>query len=362
MKKPSILFIGNRIDEGGAGKMLKFVANECAKSIPGVMIYSYEQKNRPRGTDDSIFFCNNDFYPSYSMLWRCKVIWDIRRKIKLLKPDIICSFSTEVSLMTRLATIGIKTIVTSAERGDPYTLSRKWKVFAKWTYTFSDANFFQLEMARNFFSEKIRFKSYVIPNPVIPKPDIPPYRGPRKKTIVSAGRFVREKGFEILIEAFSNVVAKHPEYILIIYGDGPLINEYKELVEKFNLTKIVSFPGYVSDVERTICKDGIFVLSSRFEGIPNVLIEALSVGIPTISTNCTPGGPAFLTKNGDRGTLIPVGDVSAMTEAITNLIENHRLYESYEEKGPKIINELLPERIGKMWIQSFFDIYKKNTK
>ena len=109
----------------------------------------------------------------------------------------------------------------------------------------------------------------------------------------------------------------------------------------------------------TVRKEGIFVLSSYYEGIPNSLIEAMSVGIPCVATNCTPGGPRFLTKNGERGILIPIKDVNAMTTSLLTMIEDKELANHYGEKGLEVIEDLQESKISRMWENAFHYIINK---
>ena len=162
-----------------------------------------------------------------------------------------------------------------------------------------------------------------------------------------------EKRFEVLIEAFYHVHKRYSDYTLIIYGRGPFLDKYKRIVSDYGLDGFVQFPGFVSNVAETIREDGIFVLSSKFEGIPNALIEALSTGIPCVATDCSPGGPAFLTKNGQNGVLVKVDDADALASSIIKLIENPNYAVMLSERGPEILNDLAPDHINSLWIKAF---------
>lgn len=283
-----------------------------------------------------------------------KTIKAIRKTILAIKPDIVVSFVSDVAVCARLATLGIRhLIVVSAERGDPFTLRPMWRKLVSWAYRHSDFCIFQLPDARDFFGKSVLNKSFIIPNAAfINAPKIGMHRA-RKKTIVSVGRFVWEKGYEYLIEAFSNLKEKHPDYQLILYGSGPFLDLYKKQVEKLGLNKDVIFPGYTYDIADALKDEGIFVLPSRYEGIPNALIEALLVGIPTISSDCTPGGPRFLTNDGRHGSIVPVGNVECLTDAMNQLIEDTALYQKYEHLGPTIADVLSPSKIEKLWLDAF---------
>lgn len=353
MNNYSILFIGGGIDIGGAGKMLKYVANICVDHFGSVTILSCKQTERPQNIDGRIVFDSTRIFKKMSLWERIKIMCDFRSIIKKKSPDLVCAFTSEYSVMSRIATFGINTKFVSAERCDPYSLPFIWKLLASFSYLLSDACIFQLEGARDFFCKKIRERSYVIPNPYVLPCEVKPFKGKRNLTIVSAGRFQPEKRFDVLIDAYAKVVQKHPEFSLILYGEGPLMKDYQKQLKKYRMSDKVRFPGYVSNVAERIREDGIFVLSSLLEGIPNVLIEALSVGIPSVATNCSPGGPAFLLNNGERGLLVPVNDSVAMSEAIIKLIEDIDLYKRFENAGPEIRHVLDSEIISEEWLKTF---------
>lgn len=105
----------------------------------------------------------------------------------------------------------------------------------------------------------------MIPNPFILSDFVEPYKGERNKTIVSAGRFAPEKCYDVLINAFANVNKIHPDYKLILYGEGPLLDDYKQQAQQLHIENKVDFPGYVGSVAATVRKEGIFVLSSYYE-------------------------------------------------------------------------------------------------
>ena len=166
--------------------------------------------------------------------------------VKKEHPKILCAFVSNYVYMTRLATLGLKGFkYVGAERGDPYTLPSKWIRPVSWAYKHCDYCIFQLRKQGLFFGERVLGKSYVIPNPYIPLYDVSPYKGERNKTVVSAGRFEYQKGYDVLIKAFAKVHSLHPDYKLILFGSGPLITEYEELAENLGVSQYIEYPGYV---------------------------------------------------------------------------------------------------------------------
>lgn len=351
----NIVFLINTLKVGGAAKMLKYVANISSELFDSVTIVSlYDDYYRPSDLNNNIQVECLGFEKVGRVRRQLIMVPKVRNAIKRLKPSYVCSFISHVCVIGRVATWKNKNIIyMSAERGDPYTEPFLWKLLDKWAFTHSDYCFFQLDMAKNFFGPQINEKSFVIPNPAVFNYLIEPYFGKRKPTIVSAGRFGKEKRYCDLIDAFSLVRKKYHNYTLTIYGDGPLRESYLKQIKKLGIEDCVSFPGYVDCFAQRIREDGIFVLSSLYEGIPNSLIEAMSVGIPCVATNCTPGGPAFLFNDEVRGILVPVRDPRAIADAIIQYIENPKLALQKGKAAVGIIEQLAECTIRNMWLGAF---------
>jgi glycosyltransferase involved in cell wall biosynthesis len=354
-----ILFVVSQLKVGGAAKMIKYVANLCVSHFGSVTMLSYLDDFTPDDLNPAIKRIDLGIKIHKIPTWRLKALAGHRKVLKEGKFDIVCTFLPDMSLMSRLASFGTKTIVVSAERGDPFEFSKLWRTLIGWTYRKSDYCFFQLERARDFFGKSVGRHSFVIPNPYVPAQGATPFSGTRDKTIVSAGRFADQKRFDILIRAFAKVHEKHPDYRLVLYGEGDCRAMYEELSKELGITGFVDYPGYVKNVAASIRQDGVFVLSSDYEGIPNSLIEAMTVGLPCVATDCTPGGPDFLTNSGKRGLLVPIRDIDAMAAAINQIIETPELADRLSQEGIKLIEILDINVINKAWVDAFTTMINK---
>jgi len=145
-----------------------------------------------------------------------------------------------------------------------------------------------------------------------------------KKYIISVGRLIPLKRNRDLIDAFFELHKKHKELELIFLGDGPLLEELQEYTQRLSIEKRVHFLGNVSNPFYYLARSDLFVLNSETEGFPNVLVEAMAVGIPVISSDCK-SGPREILENGKYGELYRVGDVKSLCEKI-----EHTLYEATE--------------------------------
>lgn len=146
----------------------------------------------------------------------------------------------------------------------------------------------------------------------------------RKKKVIAIGRLDAQKGFDLLVEAWSKVNENFPDWQLEIYGKGEWEDKLKKLINDRNLNNVVFLRGVTNDVSSVFLSSSIFVLSSRYEGFPMVLLESLFYETPIVSFDCKTG-PSEIIINNDCGILVPESDVNLLAEGINNLITNESL-------------------------------------
>jgi glycosyltransferase involved in cell wall biosynthesis len=138
--------------------------------------------------------------------------------------------------------------------------------------------------------------------------------------VLSAGRLTAQKDFETLLRAFSLARQQRPMRLLIL-GEGELRGELEAIVKSLGLAEDVALPGFIDNPYAYMRHADVFVLSSRWEGFGNVLVEAMTCGTPVISTDC-PSGPTEILENGKWGRLVPVGDTESMAKAILDTLND----------------------------------------
>jgi len=155
-----------------------------------------------------------------------------------------------------------------------------------------------------------------------------------KPTIVTVGRFTSQKRFDIAIEAFNNLCQDYAiDANFLILGDGELRPQLEQQVQNLGLTDRVFMPGFVENPHTYVKSSQVFLLSSDYEGLPRVLIEALVVGCPVVATNC-PSGPYEILKGGECGGLItPMGEPEKIAEGIARILKNPELAQKLHETG-----------------------------
>ncbi len=162
----------------------------------------------------------------------------------------------------------------------------------------------------------------------------------KTKTILAAGRLCRQKNFKDLIIAFRNFHMKNPEYKLHIFGDGYEKNMLKDLISSLKLNNHVFLKGYRKDLKLEYKKAKLFVLPSIYEGLGNVLIEALNYSVPCISTNCK-SGPSEILSYGRGGYIVPIKNIDALTKTLINSISNYDISIKKMKYGKKKLNRFL---------------------
>jgi glycosyltransferase involved in cell wall biosynthesis len=252
----------------------------------------------------------------------------LRRTIQAIEPDAVLSFLTQTNIMTVLATRGLKVHTVISERNDP-RLQRhrpRVEVLRRFVYRHADvvtANSKGALAALQAFvpSEKLAF----LPNPLMRSFTSETFNF-SSPTVITVGRLVEQKGLDVLLDAWRKVVDKLPDWRLAIVGGGPLEGEFKERTRRLGIDNSVWWAGQVSDPIPLLRGAQLFVMTSRFEGTPNALLEAMACGLPAVVSDASPG-PCELIGTGDdsAGLMVPVEDASATAEAIVWLAQDETL-------------------------------------
>ena len=288
----------------------------------------------------------------------------LRKLLKQIKPDVVLSMPEEIGIYAVLAMLGSGIPMVVSERNNPWVMPNKKisRIARRMAYPFAKGLIFQTQQAAAFFPKSQQRKGIVLPNPLDASRLPPVYMGERKKTVVSAGRLENQKNFFLLIEAFALFYKTHPSYKLVIYGEGILRNELEAFAKERLPENAWCMPGQVSDLPQRIAKSGIFALSSDYEGVPNVLIEAMAVGTPCVSTDCAPGGAAELIKNRQNGLLVPVKDVKALADALSDMADKPENAMQMAQKAPDIRTALDADAVADRWRAYLTQCIKEQRK
>lgn len=282
-----------------------------------------------------------------------KRMLSIRSQIKKRDLDVLIGMSFSMTWYTVFATLLTRTKSVGTERNNPYRYkASKLNTFLrKFFYRFCNGYIFQTRKASQFFNDKLRPNDIVIPNALFNELVYtlePPEE--REKIICAVGRLDPQKRFDVLIDAFALIKDKIPEYKLIIFGEGDLRNELERKVESLSLTDRIYLPGTNPEAVRIVNRSSVFVLSSDLEGMPNVLIEAMAMGVPCVSTRCEMG-PEELIENGVNGILVETGNSKQIAAAILGILNDPELSQKLSENSRKLIETHSIEKISERWLE-----------
>lgn len=346
---PKITFVCMHLGYGGAERVMSILINYYVRigwDVQVIMLYE-NVIDYPIPKEVEIIFLG-----WHTMRTPFEFIQRMTKLRRIIKGDSVIAFLYSPAFHTVFSLLGSGKKVIVSERCDPSKDPVGWlhPKLRDMAYVLADTVVFQTQEARDYFSGRIRKHSVIIPNPI--SETIPArFCGERKKVIVAAGRLEEQKNFPMLIQAFARLSQEKPDYILKIFGQGPLKDELKELAASLGVGERVTFPGYVRDVDEQMRDAALYVSSSDFEGISNSMLEALAMGIPTICTDCPVGGAREMIEDGVNGLLVSVGDVEGLYQAMTRVLDNPDLAGRLSDQAVKIRERLSEHNILSKWTE-----------
>ena len=180
------------------------------------------------------------------------------------------------------------------------------------------------------------------------------------KRVISIGKLDAQKGYDMLVEVWRLVAIKHPDWVLNIFGEGEWEQLLRDRINELNLLGKINLCGKTIDVVSNYLDSSIYVLSSRYEGMPMVLIEAMSCGLPIVTFDCE-YGPGEMVIDGENGFLVPFQNLPKLAEKICVLIENESIRIEMGAKSLEYAKLYSKQPIMSRWIDLFNQIYKANS-
>jgi len=344
-----IAFIISSLGSGGAERVLSLMANYWVQKNYSIIVITLDNATPFYSLEDDIklepLSLLKDSVSVFSGLsnniTRIKII---RKKLIEIDPDIVISFMTETNIISTIGCRIINKPIIIAERiSYDFLKSRVWKSLRKLVYRFSNA----LIVQTRYDKEKYHRLSntFVINNPLNLKETILK-NCKEEKNILAVGRLNRQKGFDRLIKAFSHLEQK--DWKLAIVGEGSERSNLEKLIYDLNLEDYISLPGRTETIEKWYKKSSIFVLSSRSEGFPNVLCEAMAYGCACVSFDCISGPNEIITDKID-GYLVKDGDINALTAKMDFLINNPEERRRIGKEAMKISDRFNIDSIMSKW-------------
>lgn len=352
-----IVFFTMGLNRGGSERVIVNLCNECLVKRHKVTIITCLSDQACYILDSKINHIKIDQKEAQRNQSKAQRFLRRRKKlkriVKSIYPDVIICFLPEPSFIALSLKRSFDIPLIISERADPALEYRAliYKIMIKILYPKGDGFVFQTEGAKNYFDRNTQMKSVIIPNSLSSEVNRPRNVGKRKKEIVAVGRLVPEKNYSMLLYAIKEVIEEFPEYVLRIYGEGPLQTELETLIRELNLENQVFLMGIKDNVFDLIYDSTVFVLSSKHEGMPNSLMEAMALGLPVVATDCPSGGPRSLIEDGVNGILVENNNAKAMIDGIKWILSDSRLAEKLGENAKKDVKLLEPEKINQQWVE-----------
>jgi glycosyltransferase involved in cell wall biosynthesis len=283
----------------------------------------------------------------------------LRRVLRRLEPDVVTGMATTGAVLGIVASIGMRWPVVAVEQVYPpmYPLGPIWERLRHWTYRRAARLVALTGEGRDWLQAEIPgHRVDVIFNPVtFPLPNLPPLLSPAtvvaadRRVLLAVCRLAPEKGLDLLLPAFAKVSPRHPQCDLVILGEGPLRAALEGQVKALGLTGRVFMPGRVGNVADWYARADLYVMSSRLEGFPNTLVEALAHGCPAVSYDCDTG-PRDIIRDGIDGLLVrPVGDVDALAAALSQVMGDDALRTRMASRAGEAAERFSMQHILTLW-------------
>ena len=281
----------------------------------------------------------------------------LREEIVSFQPDCVIAFQYKVNVMALLAAIALPIPIVVAEHNNPANeeVTPLWRNLRGIFYKFAHRVVTLTKRNLSYFPEEIGRLGVVIENPLreefyLP---LPAKREKFDERIIAMGRLRRQKGFDLLLRAFARVRNKFPNWSLVIYGEGRERQQLEYLCRELKLNGTVTLPGETLEARKELLDSELFVLSSRWEGFPCVLTEAMACELPVIAFDC-PTGPNELIAHDENGHLVPHESIVELGQTMSSLMEDKKERERLGRAAGKVRQRLALDGILSQWEKKVF--------
>lgn len=353
MKKKICFFSGDITRSGGTERVATMIANELDKEgkYTIILLSLVEQA-------EEVFYSLNETIAHYALGKRwiqpgpgyLPLIGKVKSFVKEQKIDVLVDIDIVLDILSLPATKGLNTKVVSWEHFNlqyEYTvLYRKWimKYSAKRsdyviTLTECDKKSYQMYLGRENNIEAIH-------NPMQEK--CSQNKGKREKWIITAGNLIKRKGVQYLVEVAAHILPGHGEWKWLLLGEGEERGFLEGKIKEYGLEEQLLLKGMVKNVDDYLEKAAIYVMTSEFEGLPMVLLEAKTYAVPCVSFDIYTG-PAEIICDGQDGYLVPAFDCKEMEKRIEKLMEDEELRQRFSEATQETLDKFRMETIIQKW-------------
>ena len=281
-------------------------------------------------------------------------IYAPRKLLREIRPDVLVCFIAGTNIFGLLAARGLDVPVVISERVHPAHHRFRWPISTarRRLYPLASALVVQTSDIARWFQLQLGLDAKVIPNPIDGDRFIDRADDGDRKSMVSVGRLNHQKGYDDLITAFARVAPDFPDWDLVILGEGPERDNLETLIAELELDGRIVLPGVASDIPQQLASATVYVQSSRYEGFPNAVLEALAAGCPVLATDA-PGATAGILQGGKFGQLTPANDVDALAERMKVLMADPALRDRMSDNARDAAIPYDAGKVAEQWIALF---------
>lgn len=339
-----IVFLVSSLNAGGAERVACTLVNAwvekghqvtlipCFTQGSGQSFYPLDERVKVRWL--------SEYLPQNKWFSRLSKPRILRALMREEKADVMVSFLTNVNVVSLLAARGLGIPLIVGERTDPANqrISSSLKFLRKVLYSQASAVLVQTQRATEYFKSWSLRKLRVIPNPLPANLIFQAPNALAPSVVLAMGRLVPTKQFDRLIENFSQIAAAYPDWQLHIYGDGPEREKLQQLIVEKGLASRMLLKGKTDKPWEVMRQARVFAMSSRLEGFPNVMLEAMASGLPVVCYDC-PSGPSELSLDGKVAKLVPLDHEQFFQQQLRSLMQNELERAQLAQQGQESVFE-----------------------
>lgn len=359
-----ILFLVSSMQGGGAERVAALLCNHWAEqehsvtlmptfSGRGECLYPLDERVKLDYLADWVGSTRR------SALNKIRRLLALRRAMRQIAPDVVVSFLSPVNVAAIMAAVGLRVPVIVSERIYPPSMPLGWVLFLlrRLTYPAAHGVVLQTGQAMHWLSTSIpSAKGTVIANPVVwPLPVGEPKIQPdavvpvSRQVLLTVGRLDRQKGFDLLLQAFNQCVKTRPHWDLVILGEGNERAVLESLRTELRLDGRVYMPGRVGNLSDWYERADLFVMSSRFEGFPNTLLEAMAHGLPATSFDCETGPRDIIRHETDGLLVAPESGTEGLVASLSRLMDDAIMRQAMAQRAVEVRERFSIERVSALW-------------
>jgi glycosyltransferase involved in cell wall biosynthesis len=367
-----ILLLTNSLAGGGTERVAAILANFWARQHWDVTVVTLDSESEdfyvldPLVRRVSLNLAGESANVFDALVQNGRRVVALRRVIRQVRPDVALSMMSTPNVLLAFARRAIPNLraIGSEHCYPPHApLGRVWSTLRSRMYgRLSAVVALTHECAEWIRTHSSAPRVLVIPNPAVwPLPDNAPRIAPEalcppgRKTLLAAGRLNTVKNYGVLIHAFSQLADKYPDWNLVILGEGPERLSLESTIRDKMLGARIFVPGIAGNVGEWYAHADLYVMTSRSEGFPMALAEALCHGLPAVSFDCDTG-PRDIIRHGIDGLLVPPNDSTALIDALDRAMGDADLRKQLAARAHDARERFSIEKIGKMWEELFREL------